>query len=133
MTRRFYSYIADLVNVEPVRDRDKVMMGILQTLGIEQGKSFRPDVRMTEILERAVVDARAYLEHYFETPGLGMTPYWPDRQWQYVALDAKHLAGFSYETDDALDCTARAGEAVIVIAGVGAMMRLPERLPTDFD
>jgi hypothetical protein len=106
---RFYSYIAELVNVEPVRDRDKVMMGMLQTLGIAKGQAFHPDVRTTEILERAVVDARAYLEHYFETPGLGMTPYWPDRQWQYVALDAKHLAGFSYETDDALDYTARAG------------------------
>jgi hypothetical protein len=106
---RFYRDIADLIQVEPVRDRDKVMMGMLQTLGIEKDKPFRPDERSTEILERAVVDARAYLEHYFEAPGLGMTPYWPDRQWQYVALDAKHLAGFSYETENGLDYTARAG------------------------
>jgi hypothetical protein len=106
---RFYRYIADLVNVEPARDRDKVMMGMLQTLGIKKGEPFYPTARTTGILERAVADARAYLEHYFETLGLGMTAYWPDRQWQYVALDAKHLGGLSYKTDDGLDHTARAG------------------------
>jgi hypothetical protein len=45
---RFYRYIADLVNVEPVRDWDKVMMGMLQTLGIKKGEPYHPSARTTD-------------------------------------------------------------------------------------
>jgi hypothetical protein len=35
--------------------------------------------------------ARAQMEAYFEDWGRAMTPYWPDRQWGYVALAMKDL------------------------------------------
>jgi hypothetical protein len=57
-------------------------------LALKRANRFTSNARTTEVLERARVDARAYLEHYFETPGLGMTHYWANRQWQYVALGA---------------------------------------------
>jgi hypothetical protein len=106
---RFYDHISDLVSVEPVRARDKVMMGMLRTVGIEPGKPFKPDARAIEILEQSVLAGRALMEAFFEEWGRCMTPYWPDRQWGYVALDTKDLAEFSYETDAALLLDDRAG------------------------
>jgi len=106
---RFYNYISDLVSVEPVRARDKVMMGMLRTLDIEPGKPFKPDARSTEILEQSVLAGRAQMEIYFEDWGRAMTPYWPGSQWGYVALGLKDLAGFSYETETALLLDDRAG------------------------
>jgi hypothetical protein len=85
------------------------MMGMLRTLGIEPGKTFKPDARATEILEQSVLAGRAQMEIYFEDWGRAMTPYWPDRQWGYVALGLKDLAGFSYETETALLLDDRAG------------------------
>ncbi|MFM0658046.1 DUF1254 domain-containing protein [Paraburkholderia sediminicola] len=78
---RFYEYIEDLVIVEPVRARDKVMMGMLDSFGIAPGKKFEPTARYTEILEQSVVDARAFLEAFFEDWGCAMSKYYPDRQW----------------------------------------------------
>ncbi len=37
----WFDEIAAFVNEEPVRERDKVMMGMLASLGIERGKPFK--------------------------------------------------------------------------------------------
>jgi hypothetical protein len=106
---RFFEYIAELISVEPARSRDKVMVGMLRTLGIEVDKPFKPDARTTEILQQAVADSRAIMESYFETWGKAMTPYWPDRQWGYIAVGPETISEFTYETDTALYLDDRAG------------------------
>jgi hypothetical protein len=106
---RFYEYIEDLVTVEPVRSRDKVMMGMLDSLGVVPGKKFEPSARNTEILKQSVVDARAFLEAFCEDWGKAMSKFYPDRQWGYVAVDPKHLQEFSYETSTTLYYDDRAG------------------------
>src|SRR5271154_2048612 len=53
--------IYDIISVEPVRARDKVMMGMLASIGIEPGKPFNPQGK-TKAMERAVVDAYFYLQ-----------------------------------------------------------------------
>ena len=39
----WFRELAAFVNEEPVRERDKVMMGMLSSIGIERGKPFAPD------------------------------------------------------------------------------------------
>lgn len=106
---RFYRYIADFIAVEPVRARDKVMMGMLRTLGIAPRQTFQPDPRATEILEHAILAGRAQMEVYFEEWGRAMMPYWPDRQWGYIALGTPEIAQFTYETANTLYLDDRAG------------------------
>lgn len=106
---RFYQYIVDMLNVEPVRERDKVMMGMLYSLGIAPGKNFEPDELKASILKQSVVDARAILEAFFEDWGKAMSKFYPDRQWGYLAIDPKHLEAFTYETDTTLYYDDRAG------------------------
>lgn len=57
---RYYQDLYDCISVEPVRPRDKAMMQMLATIGIEPGKPFNPPLKYKAAMERAVVDAYFY-------------------------------------------------------------------------
>jgi len=106
----WFRELAAMVNEEPVRERDKVMMGMLASIGIERGMPFQPDARMQKALAAAMADARRMMQHYFETPGRALAPWWQGSQWSALSPAALRLASeFTYETDDALWIDARAG------------------------
>ena len=92
--------IHDIVSVEPVRPRDKVMMGMLASIGIEPGKPFNPDDKTKKAMKAAVVDAYFYMHQRFENPRPELL-YWPDRKYvMYFAPDPD--GGFTYETANSL-------------------------------
>jgi hypothetical protein len=106
----WFRELAALVNEEPVRERDKAMLGMLSSIGIERGKPFAPDARLQKTLDAAIVDARDLMQSYFVTPGRALAPWWPGSQWGAFSPEAmKRANGFTYETDDALWLDARAG------------------------
>ena len=96
----FFSKIAELINEEPLLEKDKVMGGMLASIGIEKGKPFAPKGKVKKALEQAAEDGYAYLEHMFETPGYSMDRYWPDRQW--MALREPSEEGFVFDEGDYL-------------------------------
>jgi hypothetical protein len=98
--------IHDFVDVEPVQERDKVMIGMLATIGIEKGKPFNPSPKMQAAMARAVVDAYHYMQ------GLTLTLlqenlWWPDRHWAMV-LVPDESGGFEFITDRAVEIDRRA-------------------------
>ena len=98
--------ISDIVNVEPVRPRDKVMMGMLASIGIEPGKPFNPQGKLKTAMERGVVDAYFYMQER-RAQLLNAQPYWPDRHWgDGLITDAD--SGFEYVTDNAVQYDQRA-------------------------
>ncbi|SEE00078.1 Uncharacterized conserved protein [Rhizobiales bacterium GAS188] len=106
----WFHELAAMVNEEPVRERDKVMMGMLASIGIVRGKPFKPDAKMQKALDAALVDARRIMQNYFETPNRALSPWWPGSQWGGPSLGTIRVAnGFTFETDDALWIDARAG------------------------
>ncbi|HXJ35491.1 MAG TPA: hypothetical protein VMS22_15765 [Candidatus Eisenbacteria bacterium] len=48
--------IHDIISVEPARPQDKVMMGMLATIGIEPGTPFNPPSKLKAAMERGVAD-----------------------------------------------------------------------------
>jgi hypothetical protein len=97
---RYFEDLHDIVSVEPVRPRDKVMMGMLASIGIEPGKPFNPSPKVKAAMERAVVDAYFYMQDR-SLAAQGKNLFWPDQHWAYFFLpDAE--GGFSYETPTAL-------------------------------
>lgn len=92
--------IAKLIEEEPLLERDKVIGGMLASIGIEKGKPFAPQGKVKEALEQAVMDGRAYLEYMFETPGYSTETYWPDRQWQSIREPSAE--GFVFDEGDYL-------------------------------
>ncbi len=96
----FFAKIAELIQRERLPERDKVMRGMLASIGIEKGKTFKPNVALKKALQQAVTDGRAYLEYMFETPGYSSESYWPGTQWLGIRQPSKD--GFVYDAGDYL-------------------------------
>lgn len=106
----WFQELASLVNDEPIRERDKVMMGMLASIGIERGKPFTPDAKLQKALRAALADARGLMEGYFRTPGRALDPWWPGSHWGAPSSNVmKKANAFTFETDEALWLDARAG------------------------
>src|SRR5271154_4555750 len=98
--------IYDIVSVEPVRARDKGMMGMMASIGIEPGKPFNPTAKNKAAMQKAVVDAYFYMQKRALTL-LNNQLYWPDRKWaSFIKPDANR--GFEFETPTALQIDQRA-------------------------
>jgi hypothetical protein len=105
---RHFEDMHEIMSVEPVREHDKVMMGMLKSLGIEKGKPFAPDETAKRAMQQAVVDAWFYLQQWFDNTPETMR-YWSDRH--YISLlQADANRRFSFIYDDSIDLIPRAAE-----------------------
>jgi len=102
----YFDDLHAIINVENSHRRDKVMMGMLASIGIEKGKSFNPDPEAKKAMRQAAIDAYHYMRRLFEQ-GDPDEYYWQDRQWRY-SLYSDPSRGFSWETDDLIDMDRRA-------------------------
>jgi hypothetical protein len=100
----WFDHLSDFINVEPIRERDKVMIGMLSTLGIERGKQFAPDAKTTRVLEASIRDAYRIMQDGWTTPGKALTAWWPDRQWMDMnpAMAKRVGEAWSFTTADAV-------------------------------
>lgn len=79
---RFFESLDRVVQHEPWLERDRVMIDILRTLGIEKGKPFAPDASMAQALNDAGKLAHEYIEGKYEelvTSG----PFVPGIRWSF--------------------------------------------------
>ena len=98
--------IHDIISVEPVQPQDKVMMGMLATIGIEPGKPFNPPEKLKSAMEKGVVDAYYYMQQ-LDTKLFAANLYWPDRHWNFAMIpDARR--GFDFVSKDAVEIDKRA-------------------------
>jgi hypothetical protein len=98
--------IHDLISVEPVDPRDKVMVGMLAAIGIEKGKPFNPSPKIKAAMERGVVDAYHYMQEVTRK-ALEQSLWWPDRHWAMVLVPDENR-GFSFVNDRSVDIDKRA-------------------------
>ena len=63
---RFFQSLHRMIQIEPWLDRDRAMIDLLKSIGIEKGKPFSPDESTKAILTAAASDAHAYLEARYE-------------------------------------------------------------------
>jgi hypothetical protein len=96
----FFRDIARVVAEEPVQPKDKVMTGMLASLGIVKGRPFAPEQAMQDLLNEGAGLAGDMLQASFLTPGIPTVPFWPGRQWGMFNLKADiPKGGFSF-TDE---------------------------------
>lgn len=103
---RWFEDLYQIVSVEPVNPRDKVMVGMLKTIGIEKGKPYEPDEKTMKAMRAAVTDAYYYMQELVMSPEPDEF-WWPERQWR-DALYSDANRGFTWETVDLLDTSSRA-------------------------
>ena len=63
---RFFQALDRFVQHEPWIDRDRVMIDMLKSIGIEKGKTFAPDQGTQAVLKDAIGEARAWLDNRYE-------------------------------------------------------------------
>ncbi len=103
---RWFEDLHKIINAGPIRERDKVMMGMLKTIGIEKGKPYKPDAKTKRIFRQAAIDGYHYmLEGYID--GVPAEMMWPNRSWRNVFFTDPDK-GFSWDTEGILDYDNRA-------------------------
>jgi len=122
---RYFQGLYDIVSVEPVRTRDKVMLGMLASIGIEPGKPFNPQGKLKAAMERAIVDAYFYLEQA-SYDVFAANLYWPNRHWSST-LQPDPADGFEYVTAEAILLDARAVQFFVGISFLWATRGLLEQ------
>lgn len=95
---RFFQSLDRIVQTEPWLTRDKAMIDQLKTIGIEKGRTFSPDTKVTEILNAAAIEARDFIEMMYDA---GFPPFFPTSRWAVPAMSELIKAGSSgyAETD----------------------------------
>ena len=80
---RFFQSLDRVVQTEPWLPRDKLMIDMLKSIGIEKGKPFNPDAQTKNVLNSAAREAHALLEIKYE----GMfKPYFDISRWALPAM-----------------------------------------------
>ncbi|SEC50758.1 Uncharacterized conserved protein [Rhizobiales bacterium GAS188] len=80
---RFFQSLDRVVQSEPWLARDKIMIGMLKSIGIEKGKPFDPDAKTRDVLGSAARESHALLEIKYE----GMfKPYFDISHWALPAM-----------------------------------------------
>lgn len=105
---RTFKDIYEIFTVEPSRDIDKVMMGMLTSLGIEKGKPYTPDETTKKAMRQAAIDVWYYLQNQLDNlPKEEL--YWQDRHYASILMTDSNKT-FTWEYDDKIDTKTRALE-----------------------
>ncbi|CDP88510.1 MULTISPECIES: DUF1254 domain-containing protein [Mycolicibacterium] len=80
---RYFELLDQFVQREPWLQRDRVMISMLASIGIEQGKLFEPDDELKAVLEAAAAEAHDWLDANY--PRFFTSPYFEGTHWALPA------------------------------------------------
>ena len=102
---RFFQSLDRIVQIEPWLTRDKVMIDVLKSIGIEKGKPSDPDTSTREILNTAAREAKAWLDARYE---MGFPSFNEGIRWALPAVpELAQTMGSFYEKPDAYSVDGR--------------------------
>lgn len=103
----FFETLNRFVQREPWLERDRIMIDLLRSIGIEKGKPFAPDATLRATLTKAAAEARAELKARYES---AFSPaYFPGSRWAVpVSPAVLHGLGSNFGARDAYPVTDRA-------------------------
>jgi hypothetical protein len=79
----FFTSLDRIVQSEPWLPRDRAMIDVLRSIGIEKGKPFNPDAKTKSALEVGTREAQAWLEAKYDA---GLPPFYDGSRWTVPAL-----------------------------------------------
>ena len=81
---RFFDALNRFIQYEPWLARDRAMIDMVRSVGIEKDESFEPDAGLAAVLAQSATEARAWLDSEFEMALA--TPYFPNWHWAVPAF-----------------------------------------------
>ncbi|WBL80739.1 DUF1254 domain-containing protein [Bradyrhizobium xenonodulans] len=103
---RYFADVHAIFSVEPIAEKDKIMVGNLRSLGIVRGKPFAPTEKQRRAMGAAVVDAYFYMDKMWEKVDPGYY-FWEDRNYVKAQFTDRNRR-FTYEYEDSIDIDGRA-------------------------
>jgi hypothetical protein len=82
----YWKRLSDVINNNPVHERDRFFMAMLKPLGIEKGKPFAPDERQKKILEEGARVGKAMAAANSFEPRLQGANWYPGTNWMSSVL-----------------------------------------------
>jgi hypothetical protein len=98
----FWETLAKYISEEPVHERDRIMMAMLRSIGIEKGKPFKPTDRQVKILTEATLVGEAMAKaNDFAKRDMELAEYAKDVQWEFaLVLDPSQEAKYYTQLDE---------------------------------
>lgn len=119
----FYQRLNEMIQGEPVEERDRAMMGLLRTIGIEKGRPYKTSKGKDAALKRSIRDAHKDMFSFV----IGDTQKWWKESYWGSLIDPKiQLHQFSYDLPGYVDIDTRAllysiGFSSVKFPGAGTM------------
>jgi hypothetical protein len=82
----YWERLADVINREPVNERDRFILAMLAPLGIERGKPFNPNARQTKILTQATLVGEAMAKANDFAKRMGDAHYVDGSHWDFATV-----------------------------------------------
>lgn len=82
----YWKSLDEILQQEPVEERDRMMTAMLAPLGIEKGKPFQPDARQTELLTQGAQIGELMAMNISYDKRFANSYYRPDSKWAYVIM-----------------------------------------------
>jgi len=111
-----YSELHEIIQEERVEEQNLAMMGMLNAIGINKGKAFKPDAKAQKIYDKSAPDALQYMiEQYHQH--LNPIAY-KDKKWSLLIPPGVVETDFSYEFPSYFDYPARGSVYYAIISSV---------------
>jgi hypothetical protein len=104
---RWFEDVHAIFSVENALPHDKVMMGMLASLGIEKGKPYKPDAKTKKAMRQAVIDAYYYMQNRILHSADETRIWWKNEHWSNGIFADKNNE-FRYVYDNLVDIDNRA-------------------------
>ncbi len=96
----YWERLADIINREPVAERDRFFMAMLKPLGIEKGNPFKPTERQKKILIDATLVGEAMAKANDFAKRMKEAHYVDNSNWHFAAVAASDQRAEHYEQLD---------------------------------
>lgn len=101
----FIEDIYDVVQNNPVREKDRAMYSMLQSIGIKKGEEFKPTPTQKKAALEGLELAYAYMQKKFTTEGETVAPLWMKdgkklSEWSFWNFGPQAKLGFPFEEDE---------------------------------
>jgi hypothetical protein len=95
----YWDSLNELIQRNPIDDRDRLILAQLRFLGIERGQPFKPDERQKKILEDGVVVGEAMAKAN-TTDKRVEPPFWPGTNWKHALVVSTDQRANTYDQLD---------------------------------
>jgi hypothetical protein len=112
----YFDHLNEMVQSEPIEEKDQVMMGMLKSLGIKKGEAFNPSPEQRKILAAAAKDAHDYMLDMYHN--VLLPPYYAGKHWTNIVNESVMETGFTFQYPTYLDLDNRGAAYYAVTTSV---------------